>query len=175
MSTELSDAIFNALAGPTLLAARDAVNDFTRARMQEQGFFRRICREIAVLTREQWLAIGVPAEQLFEYDTKRYNGLHEPPVDVHVCEAVWHGGEYIWELIQARNARLDYERRLALRQVSQEEYQEQEHRRRRQEHGRRQYQSPRWTGEQKEEFAYSVMCDLLATIAAVAGNSESNG
>lgn len=170
----LSEKIFAALAGPALLAAQDAVNNFTRAKMQEQGFFRQICRKIAVLTREQWLAIGVPPEQLYEYDTKQYSA-DLAPVDIHVCDAVWNGGEYMWELIQARTYRLDYQRRLGLRQVSKDEYVEEESNRKRRERDRRLHPTPRWTGEQTEEFAYSVMCDLLATIAAVAERNEVRG
>ena len=126
----LNDRIFAALAGPALLAAQDAVNMFTRAKMQEHGFMRRILREIAILTREQWLAIGVPESQLYEYDTKQYSA-DELPKDVHVVEAVWNGGEYIWELIQARTYRLGYQQRLVSRQVTKDEYVEEERERQR--------------------------------------------
>ncbi len=111
-SAALNDAIFKLLADPAQeRRAADALNTFTRSLMYhkftgmpKRGMIHRIMPPILVADRAYWAARGVPAEQLV--GTEPY--LHP----------WWDDGSLLYEIMENRLAREDYERRLAARQVT---------------------------------------------------------
>jgi hypothetical protein len=55
-----TESIFGHLSGPALAAAADAVNDFTRSKMKEDGFFKKILPPVAIGNDE----LDMPASQV---------------------------------------------------------------------------------------------------------------
>ena len=126
---ETNARIFESLNDPASRAASDAVNDWTRSRlfhkftrMPVRGFMPRIMPPIEIQSITYWATRGVPERDLV--------AAHAPRGQIHY-HPWWETGALLYEIIERKLDREDYQRRLADRTVSRWEWRTREQSRRR--------------------------------------------
>lgn len=148
----------------------DAVNAFTRAKLWEDGFYRRImpATPVVIRTAEEWAAIGVPAADLVEDVTLGW-GEGGQKTETPFVRPWWETHDTLGAVAARRRREEAFAARLAARAVPAGEYAEHARRARRNARpGENKYAELR---ARQDAFANLVAGELLVMITAAAGRT----